>query len=138
MRNEMVIFTKTFDFMTWLLKHAESFPRSQRFVVTRRLQDAILDFYELLFEANRREGQARLEKLHEADIMLDIVRHYLRLVTRLGWLSNRQYSYAAGKVAELGRLLGGWIRQTLEALGTADRGARPKGAARGSRGRVQQ
>ena len=44
------IFTKTFDFVSWLLAATNHFPRSQRFVVTKRLLDAALDFQELLVE----------------------------------------------------------------------------------------
>jgi len=114
MSEEMVIFTRAFDFLVWLLERAESFPRSQRFVVTARLQQAALDFHERLFEANARQGEARLERLRAADEALNKVRHYLRLVTRLRWLTGEQYRYAAGLIAELGRLLGGWIKQTRE------------------------
>jgi four helix bundle protein len=112
MTKEMVIFTRAFDFLVWLLERTESFPRSQRFVVTQRLQDAALDFHEWLFKANARRGRARLDCLRAADESLMKVRHYLRLTTRLGWLSGGQYRHAAGMVAELGRLLGGWIKQT--------------------------
>jgi hypothetical protein len=88
------------------------FPRSQRFVVTRRLQDAALDFYERIVEANGSRGRDRMERLREADVALDKVRHYLRLTHRWKWLSMGQYQHASKMVAELGRLLGGWIKQT--------------------------
>ncbi len=41
---ELVIFTQTYDLVTWLLPHCERFPKNQRFVVTQRLQGAALDF----------------------------------------------------------------------------------------------
>ena len=113
MAQEMVIFTRTFDFVNWLIPRTMDFPRSQRFVVTKRLQDAALDFYERILEANGRKGKARLEMLREADVALDKIRHYLRLTSRWEWLSAGQYRHAAGMVAELGRLLGGWIKQTV-------------------------
>lgn len=112
MSQEMVIFTRTFDFVEWLIPRTMGFPRSQRFVVTRRLQDAALDFYERIVEANSRKGKARLEMLREADVALDKTRHYLRLAAKWEWLSKGQYRHAAGMVAEIGRLLGGWIKQT--------------------------
>jgi four helix bundle protein len=113
MTQEMVIFTRAFDFVDWLIVRTMDFPRSQRFVVTKRLQDAALDFYERILEANSRKDRARLERLREADVALDKVRHYLRLASRWGWLSGGQYRHAARMVAELGRLLGGWIKQTV-------------------------
>ena len=47
MAEEMIIFTRTYDFISWLLPLAEKFPRSQRFVVTQRLQSSALNFQEL-------------------------------------------------------------------------------------------
>jgi hypothetical protein len=111
---EMVIFTRTYDFMSWLMPRTESFPRSQRFVVTKRLQDAALDFYELILEANGCRGTARLKKQNRADVALNKVRIYLRLCTQWEWLKPGQYRHAAEMVAEIGRLLGGWMRQTRQ------------------------
>ncbi len=108
------IFTRTFDFVTWLLAATNHFPRSQRFVVTGRLLDAALDFQELLVDANACRGQARLGKLALADAELDKVRLYLRLAVRWGWLSAGQYQHAAGQVSEIGRLLGGWVKITRQ------------------------
>ncbi|MBM4461173.1 MAG: four helix bundle protein [Chloroflexi bacterium] len=48
------LFTKTFDFITWLMPATNHFPRSQRFLVTERLLGAALDFQELVLEANNR------------------------------------------------------------------------------------
>jgi hypothetical protein len=108
----MVIFTRTYDFISWLIPRTLSFPRSQRFVVTRRLQDAALDFQEYLIDANRSRGRARLDKLRLADAALDKVRLYLRLAVRWEWLSEGQYQHASQLVKEIGELLGGWIKQT--------------------------
>jgi hypothetical protein len=110
MSQGMVIFARTFDFVSWVIPRTFDFPRTQRFVVTKRLQDAALDLYERLLEANGCRGETRLGKLQEADVALDKVRHYLRLASRWGWLSDGQYCHAAGMVAEIGRLLGGWIK----------------------------
>jgi four helix bundle protein len=112
MSQEMVIFTRTFDFIDWLIPRTMDFPRSQRFIATKRLQDAALDFYERIMEANGCRGKARMERLRQADVALDKVRHYLRLAARWDWLSKGQYRHAAQMVAEIGRLLGGWIKQT--------------------------
>ncbi len=39
-RQEMPIFTRTFDFLTWLLPATNGFPRAHRHTFTRRLLDA--------------------------------------------------------------------------------------------------
>lgn len=108
------LFTKTFDFVTWLMAVTNHFPRSQRFVVTKRLLDAALDFQELLVDANARRGRARLGKLDLADAELDKVRLYLRLSYRWKWLNSGQYGHAARQVTEIGKLLGGWKKITRQ------------------------
>jgi four helix bundle protein len=108
----MIIFTRTYDFLSWLIPQTMSFPRSQRFVVTKRLQDAALDFQESIIEANRLRGTARLSRLHVADAALDKVRLYLRLAVRWEWLSEGQYNHVSQMVKEIGELLGGWIKAT--------------------------
>lgn len=115
MSEEMVIFTRTYDLLTWLLPRAEKFPKPQRFVVTKRLQDAVLDFQETLYDANAYSGRDRLAYLQQADAHLNKLRLYLRLVHDWGWLSTGQYQHVSKMIAEIGRLLGGWLKQTKRA-----------------------
>lgn len=109
---EMPIFTRTFDFLTWLLPATNHFPRAHRHSFTQRLLDAAFDLRERLEEANYRKGTARRERLRQADESLAKVRLYLRLAARWGWLSEGQYQHVAHMVAEIGRLLGGWHKVT--------------------------
>ena len=96
---EMPIFTRTFDFLTWLLPATNHFPRAHRHTFTQRLLAAAFDL---------RKGPARIERLQLADEALSRVRVYLRLAWRWQWLSSGQYEHVAAMVAEIGRLLGGW------------------------------
>ena len=109
---EMPIFTRTFDFISWLLSVTNHFPRAHRHTVTQRLLDAAFDLREWLEEANARRRGGRLDRLARADEVLARVRLYLRLAARLGWLSGGQYHHVAEMVAEIVRLLGGWRKVT--------------------------
>ena len=106
--SEMPIFSRTSDFISWLVPLTNHFPKLHRHTITRRLLDAALDFQESLLEANSRRGQERLGRLTEADEHLDKVRLYLRLAHRWQWINMGQYEHAGRMLAELGRLLGGW------------------------------
>lgn len=109
---EMPIFTRTFDFLTWLLPATNNFPRAHRFTVTQRLLDAAFDLRERLEEANVRRGQERLERLARADEALSRVRLYLRLAADWNWLNPGQHRHAAAMLVEIGRLLGSWQKIT--------------------------
>jgi four helix bundle protein len=101
----MPIFTRTFDFLTWLLPATNHFPRAHRHSFTQRLLNAAFDLRERLEEANLRHGAARREQLALADEALAKVRVYLRLAAQWDWLSAGQYQHVAAMVAEIGRLL---------------------------------
>ena len=118
-QEEMVIFTRTYDFLAWLLPATHHFPRAHRHSFTRRLLDAAFDLSDALednpdvaylvdFVRSARRGPARREQLQRADEALSKLRLYLRLARRLEWFSAAQYEHVAGMVAEIGRLLGGW------------------------------
>ncbi len=76
----------------------------------QRLLDSALDFQEALFDAQSQGGSTRQRSLRSADSALNKVRIYLRLAHRWRWLSDGQYRHVSGMVAELGRLLGGWLK----------------------------
>lgn len=109
---ELVIFSQTYDLLSWLLPQCERFPKSQRFGVTQRLQNAALDFQESIFDANANSGAQRLAHLQTADARLNKLRLYLRLAQQWGWLGSGPYEHVSRMVASVGKLLGGWIRQT--------------------------
>lgn len=116
MTDEMVIFTRTYDFLTWLLPMTVNFPKSQRFIITSRLQNAALDFQELIIEANALRKAQRAEKLRAADAELLKIRLYLRLCERWNWITSGQFQHASALVAEIGRLLGGWQKTVMLGL----------------------
>ncbi len=105
------IFSKTYDFLLWLMNHTERFPKSERFRMARRLEDTAFAFYELLIRAARNKRRRRAILL-DADLELDKLRLYLRLSRARGLTGKRQYQYAAALLVEIGKLLGGWLRTT--------------------------
>lgn len=114
MLSDMVIFARTYDLLNWLLPKVERFPKLYRATVTQRLMDATLNFQEALYEAQAFDDKIRLRHLRQADAHLNKARLYLRLAHQWGWLSLGQYEHVSRMVAEVGRLLGGWIQATKE------------------------
>jgi len=106
---ESPIFVKTYDLMKWLLQHTQKFPKSQRFVLAQRINEAILNFHDLLIKTTK--SSRKLQILFEADYELERLRLYLRLSKDLAILSFDQYEHAARNVVEIGSLLGGWLKK---------------------------
>jgi hypothetical protein len=111
MPEELILLTRLADLLSWLLPKTESFPRPFRHTVTQRLADAALDCQEAVFAAQAVKGAARTAALARADAALNALRLYLRLAHRWHWLNDGQYAHVSVLVAEVGRLLGGWVKQ---------------------------
>lgn len=112
MSDEMLIFTRVFDLLAWLVPKTDAFPRSHQHSVIPRLLNTALDVQDRLSDAQARRGAPRLEALRDADSALARLRIYLRLAHHLRWLSDGQYEHVSRMVVEVGRLLGGWIKQS--------------------------
>lgn len=104
------IFTKTYDFLLWLIPATLKFPKSQRFLLAERLGKMALEFYDLILDAVQQPIHQQ-QRLNEADRLLTKIRLYLRLSYDLQCLSQRQFEHAARSADELGRLIGGWKKR---------------------------
>lgn len=102
------IFTKTYDFILWLLNHTERFPKSERFRLAKRMEDCAFNFYERLVEAPRAQNSRAV--LLDADLELNKLRLYMRLCHARKLTNADQYQYAANILVEVGKLLGGWLK----------------------------
>ena len=103
------IFVKTYDLLAWLIPQTLQFPKSQRFVMAKRLQDAALDLHELLVAAGKTQRAERRRTLVQADIRLEQLRLHWRLCRTLELLPPGRYEHGARMIDEVGRLLGGWL-----------------------------
>ena len=106
------LFVKTYDLIKYLLPTTEKFPRSQRFVLARRIQDTALGFQGYLLEARKVDPITRREVLRRADVELEKLRLSLRLSMELEYLKFPQYQHASAMVVEVGRMLGAWRKAT--------------------------
>lgn len=102
---------KTYDYTKWLLEHTIKFPKSQRFVMAKRVEEAVLNFYDLLLLAIKEE-QDKKGVLNKASFELERVKHYMRLCKDLNLFSVKQYEYSSKEIVEIGKLLGGWIKKS--------------------------
>ncbi len=107
---ESPIFLKSYETLVWLLEHTAKFPKNQRFLMAKRMEDAALEFHERINQAAHRAGAPAAESLAEADEVLANLKMYNRLAKDLKLLAFHQYEYLAVALDEIGKLLGGWLR----------------------------
>lgn len=109
MNQETPLFAKAYDLLLYLLQISETFPRSHR-DLSRRLREVGFRFLDFLLAARKSPPDQRQGLLRQADIELDRLRYTVRVCHGLNLISQKQYLYAAGLLAETGKLLGTWIK----------------------------
>jgi hypothetical protein len=98
-----------YRFILWLIPTLEKFPRGQRFLLGDRIENAALDVLDLLIQATyTRERRAMLQS---ANLGLERLRILSRLASDLHYLDPRRYEHAARSIDEVGRCIGGWLKQ---------------------------
>jgi four helix bundle protein len=103
------IIARYYEFLKWLMQRTSKFPRNQRYIFGRRIEENALAVLEKLIEAYYRKE--KIELLHQINIELEKSRYLFRLAKDLDLLTIKQYEYAVSQLAEIGMQLGGWIRQ---------------------------
>jgi hypothetical protein len=94
--------------LMWLVRCTEKFPKAQRFKMAKRIEDAAFAFQEAIQAAGKRQDS---RSLTEADIQLAILKRRLRMASEMKLIDLRKYEYISNQVAEVGRLLGAWIKR---------------------------
>jgi hypothetical protein len=107
--DELPVFMKWMDFLKWLLPVTEKFPKKYHFTFSNRIDNLALDVVEDLVEARYIRDKTLV--LRRANLRLERMRILLRLAHELRILNHDGHEHAAKAMAEVGRMLGGWLRE---------------------------
>ena len=115
MFQNLAIFEKTYELVLWLYPTVNKFPKSQRFVLGQQIENTILKILQGIIEANQERN--KIPYLKQVSVELDKLRILIRLSKDLKFISIKQYGFAANKVNEIGKMLGGWIKSNNRVQG---------------------
>lgn len=110
MCERLLIYQKTYDFVVWLFPLINRIPKSHRQVLGKEIEKIALVMLLDIIKANKIRGANRLNVQLKISEDLDCLRILIRLCKDLRFISIKQYTFAAEKVNEIGRILSGWIK----------------------------
>jgi hypothetical protein len=106
---DLLLFEKWYDTTNWLMDRTERFPKKVRHTLSDRIDLLAIELLEDLTEAAyRKDPRADLDR---ANRRLNRLRVLLRLAHGRKLLSFDQFHEGTERMAEAGRLLGGWLRK---------------------------
>lgn len=109
---QLVIIERYDEVVAYLYPILHSLPKSHA-VLRQKALDCLLEQPRLFIEAAKTN---QVSRLYAADANLALLRWYLRFLSDSGrrLIGRRQVEVASIKVAEVGQLLGAWIRNKQE------------------------
>jgi hypothetical protein len=105
---DLKIFAKAYDLIQYLHREITGFPKSEKPVLGKRIQDSLLQILEYIITAN--EETIKGAHLKKASIELEKLRIFIRLANDFHLISINKYGIICKKIDEIGRMLGGWIK----------------------------
>src|SRR5215831_14186066 len=107
---ELRVIAQTYDLVKWSCEHTSRFPRNHRFVLGERIERRLYELLETLVEA--KYAKTRQDLLRQANLSLELLRIQMRLAKDLNCLRENSYAFASRAIEEIGRQVGGWMRQS--------------------------
>ena len=104
---ELLVLARMEEFTGWLLDRTAKWPKSARFTLTQRIENAALDVVEDLVAA-RYEPRGRRQRLDAVNLRLERMRHLFRLAKGARVCPHNVYESSMRSLDEVGRMLHGW------------------------------
>jgi hypothetical protein len=105
------IYTVLVELAGWTFDRTASIPKSQRFTFGQRLDNLTLDALMLVVKAIYSPAKEKARQLSDLNLLLEQLRVLWRLVQERRWISQQQLLFVNGKIDEVGRMAGGWLKQ---------------------------
>lgn len=111
MEEKLLIFQKTYDLVVWLYYLLNRLPRNHRPILGQHIHSLALQILIGVIQANsERDSSLRKSLQQKISRDLDTLRILIRLTKDIRLMSIKQYTFAADKMNEIGRMLTAWMK----------------------------
>lgn len=86
-------------------------PKSIRYTVGHKIDALFVEIIENLFIASFLPAHEKLPYLKKAATKLDLAQFFLQICWEVKGLEIKRYVHLATQLIEIGKMLGGWIKQ---------------------------
>ena len=111
------LYTATVEWLGWTLDHTANLPKCVRFTFGQRLDNLTLDALLLVTRAIFCQPAEKAALLRELNLLVEQLRVLWRLVHDRRWISQQQLLFANGRLDEIGRMTGGWLKDAERRAG---------------------
>lgn len=110
MSEQPIVIVKMHAFIKSVIPAIEHFPRHQKHVLGKRLEEKALDLLDLFLEAYYGPKQSKKAKLYAANLSIEKLRHLIRLSFELKYINAKKLDHLMNQLLEIGKMTGGWLK----------------------------
>ncbi|MEI7750129.1 MAG: four helix bundle protein [Candidatus Moraniibacteriota bacterium] len=92
------------DYLIWLFRKIDGFPKKQKYLLGERIGNAALDVSESLIRIQYAPASERKAIIPELNLRLEILRETMRVAWELKFLSDKSFLWQEANVDEVGRM----------------------------------
>ena len=92
------------------------FPKTSRYTLGSKIDQLFIEMTELVYCASYMSLEKKLACIKKSSSELDLLKFFLRISWETKALDNKKYVALSERFDEIGKMLGGWIRQLKEKL----------------------
>lgn len=92
------------------------FPKTSRYTLGSKIDNLFVQLTELIFYACHLKNEQKLAAMEKSSAKLDLLKFFLRIAWEIKSLDNKKYIVLSEQLNEIGKMLGGWLRQLKEKL----------------------
>lgn len=107
------IFAKTYELYKIFYEYLLTFPKKDRYTLGQKCEIRLLNLLESIIVSGNLSKQEKFPFLKQASLNLDILKILFRLGKDLKVIDNKKYLVLETHLQEIGRMLGGWIKTTV-------------------------
>jgi hypothetical protein len=107
---DLPIINKTYEVYKAIIEMNEKIPKRQKFSIGLSLENSILECFDYLIMAKNAPKTLKVPYLIKASSQLEISTFKLRLLLELYLVNETKVFQIQSKLAEIGRMLGGWMK----------------------------
>ncbi len=110
--NNLSIINQTIALYKLWQEFLPHFPKTSRYSLGVKIDALIIEIGGLFFTAGRLPKEQKLPYLQKAGLKLDTLKFLLQIAWEIKSLDNKKYIALSEKLNEIGKMLGGWQRQS--------------------------
>ena len=107
------LFRATYKLYLALYRHCQIIPKKDRFAIGQKTENLLLEIMTLVVVAyHTKDASRKREILSQINLKSESVKILLRLAKDVRAIEQQHYIDYESRLQEIGKMIGGWIRQT--------------------------